>query len=151
VIELFAHLSESARFRNVRLREETHGHYPGEFGPERRAAGQKFENPAANPYHKTLMKHGFTPVSSQAKANRFAKDNPNADYTEHVYKHPKLGGNNQVIVTQYHGKTSPYRTDKPHGWHLRYEQSNKIIAPTTGDTKPQLDRALTHHYGEPKQ
>jgi len=99
-----------------------------------------------NPYHKTLTDHGFQHHSTTHKQNRFAKDNPKADYTEHHYTHPSHG-KSHVTVTQEHGK-GVYGKD--HSFIHRHEQSNGIMAPSHGENKNQLHRSLSSAHGVPK-
>jgi hypothetical protein len=114
---------------------------------------EKFKYHTKNPFHKTLTQHGFThvPGSTQHKKNLYASSNPKADYTEHRYNHPDHG-NSSVIVKQEHDSTVGHGGRKSSGnsYIHRHEQSNKLIAPSVGESKPQLNRSLTSHYGEPK-
>ena len=101
----------------------------------------------ANPFHKVLTKHGFQHVSTSDKKNYMG--NPaHGHYIDHVYKHPDHGKSHVVVSEHHANKTHP--GDKPFDWIHRHEQKNGIMAPSSGDTKPQLDRNLTRHYGEPK-
>lgn len=104
-----------------------------------------------NPYHKVITKHGFVHSETRHKQNHLVRNDPRADYTEHVYKGTKPGHrDSHIIVTQYHtdyGKV--YKDDKRHYWLYRYQQENGIMAPSHGTTKPQLDRALTRDFGPP--
>ena len=112
---------------------------------------EKFKDHTQNPYHKILTQHGFQHVSTEHKQNRFAKDNPKADYTEHRYEHPEHG-KSSVIVTQDHapgGGGYKYSDDKGNSFLHRHEQENKIMAPNTGNSKIQLHRSLSSHYGVP--
>jgi len=101
-----------------------------------------------NPYHEILTKHGFVHAGSKAEKNRFAPDKH--EYVEHVYTHPEHG-KSHVVVTQDTKYTGPKGSDyKPHHFVHRHEQSNGIMAPSSGDSKPQLHRSLSYHYGVPK-
>lgn len=105
-------------------------------------------NHTKNPYHEILTKHGFVHAGSKAEKNRFAPDKH--EYVEHVYTHPEHG-KSHVVVTQDTKYTGPKGSDyKPHHFVHRHEQSNGIMAPSSGDSKPQLHRSLSYHYGVPK-
>jgi hypothetical protein len=91
-------------------------------------------------YDAVLDKHGFNHVSSEDKLSRFSKD-PQHGYTQHVFQNPDHGKSSVVVRDHNDGKSD---------WFQYHEQPNGIMAPTTGETKPSLDKILTHHYGEPK-
>ena len=103
---------------------------------------ERFKDPAKNPFNKVLTKHGFQCVSVKHQQNYLARNNPKADYTEFIYTHP-AHGKSHVLIWLYHG-------DGSKTFIFRHEQTNGIMAPSTGDTKGQLDRCLTREYGEPK-
>ncbi len=110
---------------------------------------EKLKDHTKNPFHKILTNYGFIHQSTTHKQNPLAKNNPKADHTDHLYTHSNHG-KSHVIVTMDHGKSSAYKNDKMYSWLHRYEQENKIISPSHGDSKPQLAKSLTSHYGEPK-
>jgi hypothetical protein len=114
---------------------------------------ETFKDHTKNPYHKVLTQHGFVHKSTEHKANHLVPNNRDADRTEHRYEHPDHG-KSHVVVTQDHkrgGGGFAYHDDKGHSWLHRHEQKNGIIAPSSGNTKPQLHRSLSSHYGEPKK
>jgi hypothetical protein len=113
------------------------------------AEHEQFKDHTKNPFHKTLTAHGFQHKSTEHKKNQFAANNPNADYTEHRYEHPNHG-KSHVIVTQNHGHTGPYKNKKPYSFTHVHQQPNGIMAPSSGDSKPQLHKSLSREYGEPK-
>lgn len=94
---------------------------------------------AKNPFHRVLTQHGFQHVKSEDKVNNL--DPKKSTYTEHTYAHP-AHGKSHVRVAQEHSGGKP-------SWIHRHEQSNGIMAPSQGDTKPQLHRNLSRNYGEP--
>jgi hypothetical protein len=112
---------------------------------------EKLQDHTKNPYHDTLTKHGFQHVETKHEVNPFARNNPRADSTVHRYQHPDHG-KSHVIVTQEHDATVGHggQASKGHGFTHRHEQSNGIMAPNTGDSKVQLHRSLSQHYGVPK-
>jgi len=92
-----------------------------------------------SPFDKILKSHGFVLVSSGEQKNQFAPKTSNQhDHIEYRWTHPAHGKSHVLIWM--------YRDGKKH-WILRHEQSNGIMAPTSGDTKGQLERALTYEYG----
>ena len=97
------------------------------------------EDHTKNPFHKVLTQHGFVHKETGERGNKFA---PRHDYIEHTYTHPEHG-KSHVKIWQYKDGTKPV-------WFLRHEQSNGIMAPTHGETKPQLHKTLSREYGEPK-
>jgi len=111
----------------------------------------KFADHTKNPFHKTLAAHGFEHKSTTHEKNRFAPDNPKYDSTVHHYTHPQHG-KSSVSVTQEHDPTVGHGGQKSSGNSFihRHEQSNGIIAPSTGDNKNQLHRSLSQEYGVPK-
>ena len=116
------------------------------------AEHEKYKDHTKNPYHQILTQHGFVHKSTEHKKNRFAQNNPKADYTEHRYEHPGHG-KSHVIVTQDHslgGGGYVSSKEKDHSFLHRHEQSNGIMAPETGNSKVQLHRSLSDHYGVPK-
>lgn len=98
-------------------------------------------DPAKNPFHKILIERGFKYESTAEKPNRYAATRRDADYIEHVYRHPTKP-KDHVRVWLYKDGTKSF--------HQRFEQENGIIAPSYGDTKPQLVKALNFDYGEGK-
>lgn len=104
---------------------------------------EKLKDHTKNPYHATLVGHGFVHQSTTHKQNPFSK-HPKNDYTEHHYTHP-LHGKSHVTITQDHSGEK-----KNHHFVHRHEQSNGIMAPATGDNKEQLHRSLSREYGVPK-
>ena len=112
---------------------------------------EKFKDHTQNPYHKILAQHGFEHKETHHRQNPFARDNPRADSTVHVYTHPKHG-KSHVVVTQEHDPTVGHggRKVKGHSFIHRHEQENGIMAPSTGDSKDQLHRSLSGEYGVPK-
>lgn len=119
--------------------------------PESEEKHLAYKDPAQSPYHKTLLQHGFQHISTEHKRNPLAPKHVDADYTEHRYTHPDRG-KSHVIVRQDHvrgGGGHVYSDDKGHSYIFRHEQENGIMAPTTGDSKVQLHRTLSNHYGVP--
>jgi hypothetical protein len=112
---------------------------------------EKLKDHTKNPFHSTLMSHGFEHKSTEHQKNRFAPNNPKADSTVHVYTHPKHG-KSHVIVSQEHDPSVGHggRTSKGYSYIHRHEQSNGIMAPSHGDSKVQLHRDLSQDYGVPK-
>lgn len=106
------------------------------------AEHEKFKDHTKNPYHKIAMAHGFTHESTTHEKNRFAKDNPKADYTRHVYKHPE---GHVLRAEQAHGHVSAYAKEPSNTWFLYHKQRNGITAPSSGNSKPSLERTLTRH------
>lgn len=100
-----------------------------------------------NPYHKVLMSHGFVHHSTTHEPNRLAPS-PENDATVHRYVHPGHG-KSHVIITQYHTNSGAYGKQGAYNayWLHRHEQTNGIMAPSHGETKPQLDRSLSREYG----
>jgi hypothetical protein len=116
------------------------------------AEHEKYKDHTKNPYHQILTQHGFVHKSTEHKKNRFAANNPKADYTEHRYEHPGHG-KSHVLITQDHSKGGggySFSDDKGHSFIHRHEQSNGIMSPSTGNSKNQLHRSLSYHYGIPK-
>lgn len=111
---------------------------------------EKYKDHTQNPYHKTLEAHGFKHVSTKHEQNPFAKNNPRADSTVHRYEHPDHG-KTSVTVDQEHDATVGHggQKSKGHSFLHRHEQKNGIMAPSTGDSKNQLHRSLSYHYGVP--
>jgi|SRR6185312_190988 len=108
---------------------------------------EDFKDHTKNPYHKILTNHGFSHVSTEHKHNSLAPNNPKGDYTEHKYtKSNSHGSNPHVVNVWQHHYVKP--KDKPTTWTLYYRQHNGITAPSQGDTKPQMDKALTHLSGK---
>lgn len=109
-----------------------------------------------NPYHNVLTKHGFDHVSTEHKHNKLTnkfnsetgalEPNPQHDYTEHRY----AKGEHKVIVTQYHTSAGGRRGAYNAYWRHLFKQSNGIVAPTHGETKPSLDKHLTREHGSPQ-
>lgn len=90
-----------------------------------------------NPHHKVLTQHGFVHQRS------FETKNLGHAY-HHVYAHPDHGKSHVEIMTfpDREGKMTVHNTS----WHHKYEQSNGILAPSSGRTKPSLDKDLTQQY-----
>jgi len=112
---------------------------------------EKFKDHTKNPYHKLLTQHGWQHQKTEHAKNPFAKDNPRADSTTHTYTHPKHEGSSVKIEQEHdtsvgHGGMAAKESTFSH----RHKQSNGIIAPSHGETKPQLHRSLSQHYGVPK-
>jgi hypothetical protein len=134
-VELEHHLKSKGRRFGLKKEEvifegaETHEHY---------------KDHTKNPYHSTLVGHGFVHQATEHKQNHLNRD-PKHDYTEHRYSHPSHG-KSHVIVSQYHDASMK----KNHTFLHRHEQSNGIMAPSHGDNKEQLHRSLSGEYGVPK-
>jgi hypothetical protein len=101
-------------------------------------------DPTKTVYHKTLVKHGFNHEKTEHKKNHLAPNNKDADYTQHIYRHPNHG-KSYVVITQEH---KVRRNEKPHSFRFYHEQENGIMAPCVGDSKNQLDSALSREYGD---
>lgn len=114
---------------------------PDELIEEGSTEHSKYQDHTKNPFHKVLSSHGFVHKKTEHKNNFLAKNNPKADYTEHLYMHPDHG-KSSVSVEQNHDGTKSFVK--------RHQQSNGIMAPSRGDTKGQLDRSLTREYGPAK-
>jgi len=98
--------------------------------------------PETNPFHKILTRFGFKCTTTNLDVpNRFKKTSL---YNEFIYTNPAYG-KSHVIVWMYQDDSGVYQKTKT--WIFRHEQSNGIMSPTTGDTKGQLERALTRVYG----
>lgn len=112
---------------------------------------EKLKDHTKNPYHNLLTQHGWTHQQTLHTKNRLAADNPRADSTVHIYTHPKHEGSS-VTVEQEHDPTVGHGGQKSKGHYFshRHKQENGIIAPSSGDSKPQLHRSLSYHYGVPK-
>lgn len=92
----------------------------------------------AHPFHKVLEKHGYVYDSSQ---NAALLGNPrNGTYTEHLYKHPNPNNSSTVRISAAHQEP---RTGSKYFWQHRGQQKNGLMAPSTGETKPGLDKRLT--------
>lgn len=104
-----------------------------------------------NPYHSTLTQHGFVHHSSTHHGNHLAvMGSDEHDFTRHVYTHPDHG-KSLVSITQYHHPgTGHGGRSVHHSFIHRHQQSNGIMAPSTGENKNQLHRALSREYGVPK-
>lgn len=83
-----------------------------------------------NKFHGVLEKHGFkahNPVQKQSLGQ------------EHLYTHPNREGMVNVSTHNRSGNQS---------WSHYFKQKNGLIAPSSGETKGQLDKNLTRHYGD---
>lgn len=87
-------------------------------------------------FHKVLTKHGFQYHST----NFIDHKNKENSRFQHTYGHPDHE-KDKVQVWHWGSGDKSY-----HGRHK--QKSNDILAPSTGDTKGQLDRTLTRHYAE---
>lgn len=101
------------------------------------------KNPAKNPFHSLLTQYGFHLDKVTHEKNQFApaSDAGKSDYTQFIYKHPQHG-KTFVAVWLYHTKD---RRGRDKTWIMKWEQSNGIMAPTSGDTKPQLAKTLASY------
>ena len=122
-----------------------------QFIVEGDAEHENFKDHTKNPFHQILTQHGWQHQSTEHKKNPFAKDNPRADSTVHRYTHPKHG-KSTVDVEQEHDTSIGHggRKTKTSDFLHRHVQDNGIVAPSRGDSKPQLHQELSYHYGVPK-
>jgi hypothetical protein len=91
------------------------------------------------PFHKILLKHGFQLSKTNRDVPNYLAPQSKAHWRdEFIYTHPQHG-KSHVAIWMYHNG------DKT--WLFRYEQSNGIMAPSTGNTAPQLDKALSREFG----
>jgi len=88
-------------------------------------------------FHAMLDKHGFT----HSHTNKEMMGTKH-EYHNHIYKHPNHG-KSSVTITHYMDNSA-------NRFIHRHEQSNGILAPSTGDNANQLHRSLSREYGVPK-
>lgn len=93
--------------------------------------------PTKRPFDKVLLAHGFKVdhPDGVVSPNRFNTD-PKHDVLTHRWTNPSLG-------SKTHVETWLYRNGEK-TWVGRFEQPNGIMSPSTGDTAPQLDRAIAY-------
>lgn len=96
---------------------------------------QLAEAPAENPFHKILTERGFVLAKTALQQPHPLKKTSLFDEWTYVYPKKKTF----AVVTKYDGSGAYGRTWT---WRVHHEQTNGIMSPTTGDTKPQMQRTL---------
>lgn len=125
--------------------------FDGEMLNEVAEAHEKLKDHTKNPFHKILTKHGFTHVATHDKKNHLAPNDPNGDYTQHIYTKPSHNPDkpHQVRIEQAHTAYYGSVSRDKNTWFHFHVQSNNIVAPGYAYSKPSLDKSLTRQYGTP--
>ena len=88
-------------------------------------------------FDKIIMNAGYQFVSSTEKPNSLVPHRLDAYYIDHFYQHPTKAKDNIIVRLEQNGRRV---------WFMHYEQTNGIVAPCYGETKPQLLKALKSDY-----